>query len=278
MQLFFSTLIVSIVLTLIFYSPIMRMLSGANCTKPNYRKHYVVNSFGIMLPIIILMSSALFGIQFFARTGTSINSPGLLLLLSLVMPMSFVGFIDDLLGTRLIGGFRGHFSQLRFGILTTGTLKAIIGFSVSATIAAFVSGNIFDYLINVGVLVLSINVLNLFDLRPGRAIKIFSLSVIATFIASWTSSFWSLWGLIIPPVAGLLWGDLKEQSMMGDVGSNSLGAILGLAFVINLSQTANLIILIVLAVLHLITERYSLSKFIEKAPLIKQFDELGVKR
>lgn len=256
----------------------MRLLSGANCTKPNYRKHYVVNSFGILLPIIILMSSALFSIQFFARTGTSISSPLLLLLLSLVMPMSFAGFIDDLLGTRLIGGFRGHFSQLRFGILTTGALKAIIGFSVSATIAAFVSASIIDYLINVGVLVLSINAMNLFDLKPGRAIKVFSLSAIAVFIASWTSAFWSLWGLIIPPVAGLLWGDLKEQSMMGDVGSNSLGAILGLAFVINLSQTVNLIILIVLAVLHLITERFSLSEFIEKAPIIKQFDELGVKR
>ncbi|HEB13032.1 MAG TPA: hypothetical protein ENI11_05105 [Actinobacteria bacterium] len=256
----------------------MRMLSGANCTKPNYRKHYVVNGFGMILPITMLMSSALFSVQLFARTGTVINSLGLLLLFSLMMPMSFVGFVDDLLGSRLIGGFRGHISQLRFGILTTGTLKAIVGFSISATIAAFVSDNILDYLINVGVLVLSINAMNLFDLRPGRAIKVFTLSVVATFIASWSSPFWSLWGLIIPPVGGLLWGDLKEQSMMGDVGSNSLGAILGLAFVINLSQAVNLIILVVLAVLHLITERYSLSEFIEKAPIIRQFDELGVKR
>jgi len=256
----------------------MRLLSGANCTKPNWRKRYVVNSFGLLLPTVVLTATAVTMIQVFARSPGHINATELLALLALVVTTSFVGFIDDLIGNRVIGGLRGHFSQLRFGIMTTGTLKAIVGFAIAVIIAGFVSTNIIVFLTNAAVLTLSMNAANLFDLRPGRAIKVFSLATAATFIATWSSSFWGFWGLIIPPVAGLLWGDLKEHSMMGDAGSNALGAILGFAFVINLSETANLVILGVLVGLHLITEKYSISNFIEKAPILKQLDELGLKQ
>lgn len=256
----------------------MRLLSGANCTKPNWRKHYVVNSFGILLPVVIVASTGLFSLQYFARTGSGAASLELAVLLALVMTMSFAGFLDDLLGSRLIGGLRGHFSQLRFGILTTGTLKAIIGMSISLIVAGMFSADILRFLTNAAILTLSMNAANLFDLRPGRAIKVFSLGAAAVFAASWTAPYWSFWGLIIPPTAGLLWGDLKEQSMMGDAGSNVLGAILGFTFVINLSQITNLVILAVLVGLHVFAEKYSISNFIERAPILKQLDELGLKR
>lgn len=256
----------------------MRLLSGANCTKANWRKRYVVNSFGILVPIVMLSSLAIFTLQSFAATGEHLNATVLLALLTIVATMSFVGFIDDMLGSRLIGGLRGHFSQLRFGIMTTGTLKAIIGAAVSLIVAGFVSRDILTFLTDAAVMVLAINAANLFDLRPGRAIKVFTAGAAAVFIASWSADFWGLWGLIIPPVAGLFWGDMKEQSMMGDAGSNVLGAILGFTFVINLSQTANLAILVFLVLLHAIAEKYSLSDFIERTPIIKQLDELGLKR
>lgn len=256
----------------------MRLLSGANCTKANWRKRFVVNSFGLLLPTIMLPAAAIAMIQAFAGGPGNTIAIELPALVALVVTTSFVGFVDDLIGNRVIGGLRGHFSQLRFGIMTTGTLKAIVGFAISVIVAGFVSTGIVVFLTNAAVLTLSINAANLFDLRPGRAIKVFSLGALATFIATWTSSFWGLWGLIIPPVAALLWGDLKEQSMMGDAGSNALGAILGFAFVINLSETANLAILAILVLLHLVTERYSISNFIAKAPILKQLDELGLKQ
>jgi UDP-N-acetylmuramyl pentapeptide phosphotransferase/UDP-N-acetylglucosamine-1-phosphate transferase len=205
-------------------------------------------------------------------------------MLSLVTATAFVGFLDDLLGSRVIGGLRGHFSQIRFGIVTTGALKAFLGVSIATIVSAAISDTALLFLLNLGVLTLSINITNLFDLRPGRAIKVFALSSLAVFIAGFTApsagtaSFWRLWGFIIPPVLGLLWGDLKQRSMMGDAGSNALGAILGLAFVINLSWLANLVILGVLIALHLVSEKYSISTFIEKTPIIKQLDELGWKR
>ena len=278
MLLFLSALVVSTILTLIFYGPTIRMLSGANCTKPNFRKHYVVNSFGILLPVVLIASGAVFSLQFIARTGARFGPEGFSLLLSLVTATAFVGFIDDIIGSRIIGGLRGHFSQIRFGIMTTGTLKAVIGLSISIIIAAAVSGTALLFLLNAAVITLSMNAANLFDLRPGRVVKVFTIAAAATFAASAAAAFWSLWGFIIPPVAGLLWGDLKEQSMMGDAGANALGAILGLSFVINLSWVANLVILGVLVALHLVSERYSISAFIERTPVLRQLDELGWKR
>ncbi len=256
----------------------MRMLTGANCTKPNWRKVYVVSSFGILLPIVLIVTVAVSSIQIFAGISFGARTSALQLILIMVFTTAFAGFIDDLLGSRVIGGLRGHFSQLRYGIMTTGTLKALLGFSVSVAVAAYVSQNILEFLTNAAVLTLSINAVNLFDLRPGRAIKVFSLAAIATFAASWQSSFWGSWAMIIPPVGALLWGDLKEQSMIGDSGANVLGAILGLSFVINLSWMVNLVILGILVVLHLVSEQYSISRFIERAPVLRQLDALGQKR
>lgn len=265
-------------MTLIFFSPVMRMLSGANNTKSNFRKRYVVNSFGILLPIVMITSAAIFSFQFVARTGGGFGPPAFFLLLTLVVSNSFIGFVDDLLGSRVIGGLRGHFSQVRFGILTTGALKAVIGVSIAIIVSSAVSATVLLFLLNAAVLTLSINAINLFDLRPGRAVKVFGLSTLVVFAATLTAANWSLWGFIIPPVCGLLYGDLKERSMIGDAGSNALGAILGLTFVINLNWIANAAILGALIALHLISEKYSIGSFIERAPVLKQLDQLGWKR
>jgi UDP-GlcNAc:undecaprenyl-phosphate/decaprenyl-phosphate GlcNAc-1-phosphate transferase len=272
-------LAISTILTVLLYTPVMRLLSGANVTKPNYRKRYVVGAFGILLPMVMLTSAGLFALTRFAQTGSFVPSEGLLLLLVLVSGLGFIGFVDDILGSRLIGGLRGHFSQLRHGVVTTGTLKAVIGLALSALAAAALADNIFSFLVGLGVLALSINAANLFDLRPGRAIKVFALAAIGLLIAGWANQFfWALWGLIIPPVAGLLFGDLKEQSMMGDSGSNVLGAIIGLTFVINLTLIPLVAVLAALIALHAVAEKYSIGRFIERMPLLKQFDALGLKK
>src|SRR3990172_8052938 len=117
---FLSTIFISIVLTLILYRPVLRLLSGANCTKPNWRKRYVVNSFGVLLPTVMVVTAGLFSLQAFAATGSGLSALGMVVLLVLVVTTSFVGFIDDVLDSRVIGGLRGHLSQLRFGIMTTG--------------------------------------------------------------------------------------------------------------------------------------------------------------
>ena len=95
-------------------------------------------------------------------------------------------------------------------------------------------------------LVLATNALNLLDLRPGRAIKVFVLlGAGLTIGARELRPLWTL-GLFVGPalVAGAY--DLRERAMLGDTGANLLGALAGLWLVLVLSQTGQLIALALL--------------------------------
>ena len=63
--------------------------------------------------------------------------------------------------------------------------------------------------------------------------------------------------------------------MMGDTGSNPLGATLGLAAVMVLPQTAKTILALVLVGLNLLAERISFSRVIEDNRLLDFLDRLG---
>lgn len=69
--------------------------------------------------------------------------------------------------------------------------------------------------------------------------------------------------------------DIKAKSMMGDVGSNALGIILGIVTVVSYAIVIKYIILGLLILIHIITEKYSLTKIIEKNPVLDYFDKLG---
>lgn len=64
--------------------------------------------------------------------------------------------------------------------------------------------------------------------------------------------------------------------MMGDVGSNVLGAIIGLELM-NVSVLAKLAILVVLVGIHVYAEKGSLTSIIEQTPLLEYLDSLGRK-
>ena len=93
------------------------------------------------------------------------------LYLAAVALICLLGLLDDLVGTRESLGFRGHFSRLFKGELTTGAFKALgVGF-VSLFLAVFLSSDVMDVVVNTLLLALFTNLINLLDLRPGRAIK-----------------------------------------------------------------------------------------------------------
>jgi len=74
-------------------------------------------------------------------------------------------------------------------------------------------------------------------------------------------------------VAGFF--DLREKGMLGDTGSNVVGALAGLWMVLTLDTDGQVIALVVLLVVNVIGEFTSISAFIEKVPGLRHLDSLG---
>ena len=86
------------------------------------------------------------------------------------------GGYDDLAGSGDRRGFRGHLGALGHGEVTTGAVK-IGGIGATGLAAsALLGGGALDVAVNAGLIAGGANLLNLFDLRPGRAIKAAALA------------------------------------------------------------------------------------------------------
>ncbi|NLB18100.1 MAG: hypothetical protein GX825_05065 [Syntrophomonadaceae bacterium] len=191
-----------------------------------------------------------------------------------VMGMAFLGFIDDMLGQRDSLGFRGHFSLLfTKGRLTTGALKALGGGMIAIYVAMVYSADMGELVVNFLLVALFTNSMNLFDLRPGRCIKAFLLIFfpLLLFQGELFLAFLPLVGAVL----AFFPGDLKAKVMMGDTGSNVLGVTLGVMAVWGLSLSVRIGLVILLVALHILTERYSLTKIIEANQGLSWFDSLG---
>ena len=132
-----------------------------------------------------------------------------------------------------------------------------------------------EYLLSVALLVLATNFFNLLDLRPGRSIK--ALILLGAGLTIGSTDVHPLWtvGLFAGPVLVLLPLDLRERAMLGDTGSNVLGAIAGLWLVLTLSTLGQAIALGLIAIATVYGEFRSLSELIERAPILRQLDSLG---
>ncbi|HEX8120762.1 MAG TPA: hypothetical protein VF549_05780, partial [Solirubrobacteraceae bacterium] len=132
-----------------------------------------------------------------------------------------------------------------------------------------------EYLLGAGVLVLATNLFNLLDLRPGRSAKaLILLGAALTLGAQTADPLWTV-GLFLGPILVLLPFDLRERGMLGDTGSNAIGAVAGLWLVATLSTAGQAIALAVMAVVTVYGEFRSISALIERTPGLRQLDSLG---
>ncbi|MGH3023679.1 MAG: glycosyltransferase [Gaiellaceae bacterium] len=160
-----------------------------------------------------------------------------------------IGFADDVYG-GVERGFRAHLRARR----TTGVLKLAGIPLVGLLRTRSLSGAL--------LFALSANLLNQLDTKPGRCLKAYLLAA----------------GPLRAPIGLavlLLPYDLRERAMLGDAGSNALGAMLGLKSVERLHGPGRWAAIGALAGLTLLGERTSLGRLIERTPGLRALDRLG---
>lgn len=201
---------------------------------------------------------------------------------ALVSGMCLLGLIDDVFGTPGEKGFRGHLKSLIRGKMTTGALKAIGGLALSIAVLFPYSSPRWEVVVNGSITALSANLFNLLDMRPGRAIKVyFPLFGLVLFLLIKSRS-----GIICPfcaaggVVLALFPGDLRESHMLGDAGSNLIGATIGFGICLALSRFLfwRIVVLVVVMFLNLLSERFSFSRIIETSKILSWIDKTGRKR
>lgn len=251
--------------------PLFRsLLIESNVLRPNYKKDMIPVSMGIVfLPMLIINAIIL---AYFTTNFKDMLH--IFIFLFGLVSMFFAGILDDIIGNRDVSGLKGHFKSLLNGKLTTGGFKALLGGFIGLVISIAISKNIYDIVINTLIIALSTNLMNLLDLRPGRAIKGYLLiSIVLLFtLGEYTRN---LLLLIFPNVIAYFNQDLKAKAMMGDTGSNVLGISIGILFVMGYSLKVRLIWLAFLIFIHILTEKYSLTKIIESNKFLNFIDKLG---
>lgn len=192
-----------------------------------------------------------------------------------ILGFGALGLIDDMYGTRETGGFRGHFSLLLKGSVSTGFAKAAAGGILSLLLGLMISGYQPAPIIVNGLLIaLSANMLNLLDLRPGRAVSCFWAGLIVLMAAFPKSMFHVM---LLPVVISSLWItvlDRRARVMLGDAGSNALGAVLGVSFAMAAGLPWKVIAIIALVGIHAYAEKYSISRLIESNRILRTIDGL----
>ena len=267
-----------------FMIPLFKsMLVNSNVIRPNYKNEMIPVGMGIVFLPMMIINSIILGfvtlnnIWFVSSSNYNLNIVWLLCLalyIFSIMAMFFAGALDDLIGNRSVSGLKGHFKSLLKGELTTGGFKALFGGFVGLVVSVCISNDIVDIIVNTLIIALSTNLMNLFDLRPGRAIKAYLVIMIPIYITL-TGYIKALPLLILPNVLAYFNTDLKARGMMGDTGSNVLGISIGVLMAFGYGIKVRVAWLVFLVLMHLITEKFSLTKIIEKNKVLKFIDDLG---
>jgi UDP-N-acetylmuramyl pentapeptide phosphotransferase/UDP-N-acetylglucosamine-1-phosphate transferase len=224
--------------------------------------------------------AAVVGLLAAAASGDpALRGPGLLA----VVAAGSAGLYDDLYGATHARGLSGHLRALRDKEVTSGLGKLVAISAGAAASARLLSpagavrrapsfATRVDQASGAALIAGAANLANLFDLRPGRTLKLtLACSVPAacgTHAASATAA-----GLAGVTIASLP-ADLAEQTMLGDCGANALGALLGVLAAAGRRRTRGRWLATVLAG-TLASEAVSFSAAIDAVPALRWLDRLG---
>jgi UDP-N-acetylmuramyl pentapeptide phosphotransferase/UDP-N-acetylglucosamine-1-phosphate transferase len=252
---------------------VLRRLAEAGITRENYRGRLLPVPLGLVIVPAALV--ALVPVTLLARlTDLDIYPDNLGFAIVFVPGIALLGLIDDMLSGSG-RGWRGHGRDVLSGTLSTGLLKAAGTLGLALLVSSSLPGSDADFLLAAAVLVLATNTFNLLDLRPGRSVKAFILLGIGLSITTQNSEALAGLGIFTGPVLVAGFFDLREKAMLGDTGSNAIGALAGLWIVLTLDTDGQIVALAILLAVNLFGEFRSISNVIEKAPGLRHLDSLG---
>lgn len=242
-----------------------------NWLKTNYRGRVVPCSYGVIWWAFCCVLYA----ELAWAAAPETRSLSLAFLIS-AFGFGLLGLIDDLWGSAEVKGLRGHLRCLRQGKLTTGVLKAVGGLTVAMVTASLLHMG-WAMLLSGLLIALMANAMNLLDMRPGRAVSVFlvlSVAVVIYLLRSEQALTAALLGFLMAAALLLRRRDAAGEAMMGDVGSNLLGGVLGVSLAAGSPLWAQGVVLMLLVMLHIAAERISLSQWIESTPWARQLDRM----
>ena len=266
-------LVVALAVAFLIAGPTLRALTASGLERENYRGRRLPVPAGV----IIAAAAALALVPLVAvdeLAGARVLRDELRPVALYVFGVAFLGLFDDVLAGEP-RGWRGHGAAVLRGGISSGALKAAgsLGLALFALWGLGLSAS--HYLLAVAVLVLATNLFNLLDLRPGRSFKLFVLLGAALTVGAWDARAAAALGLFVGPalVVGLF--DLRERAMLGDTGSNMLGALAGLWIVLSLDPLGQLIAVIVMVAVTVYGEFRSITGLVDRTPLLRRLDSLG---
>uniref|UniRef100_A0A7C5V4D3 Uncharacterized protein n=1 Tax=Caldicellulosiruptor owensensis TaxID=55205 RepID=A0A7C5V4D3_9FIRM len=237
------------------------------------------NFMGMKIPycmgIVLALSWTIYLLQIFFSTA---DIKWLILSLSICC-ISLIGLLDDIFGDNKSKGFRGHVTRfIKDGEFSTGLLKMVLVPAVIFVSSVILQKKLVESVFYAIFGSLCVNLFNLFDLRPGRCIKVLWICVaLLSFFVHIDMATVGLLTLTVP----FFIGDLRGFYMLGDAGSNAIGYLFFLILTNSYSESYNLFLVwvafIVVFVLNVLSERLSFSKVIERNKFLNFIDMLGRK-
>jgi UDP-GlcNAc:undecaprenyl-phosphate GlcNAc-1-phosphate transferase len=268
--------LVALAAAIFLTAPILRHLTAEGLTRENYRGRVVPFPAGVAI-----VAAALVALGVCAALARLADARVLVAPLPSValygLGVALLGLIDDLLSgpPAKSRGWRGHGAAVLGGGFSTGALKAIGSLGLALFVLRFEGSTAWSYLLAVALLVLTTNLFNLLDLRPGRAAKAFVLLGIGLTLGTWDARPLEAIGLLAAPVLIVGLFDLRERAMLGDTGANLIGGLAGLWLVLSLGTTGQAIALAVILLMTIYGEFRSISALIERTPVLRQIDSIG---
>lgn len=260
-----------LIVTAVAWFSMRALLATPIFRRVNYRGREVATAGGLLIiPSLLAMELALTLSDQMAehslarRTGVVIG-----------VVFGCLGLIDDLWGDSSAQGFRGHLRAMVSGTLTTGGLKLLGGGIAGLGAGWTLYGNALDAVVVGSLVALTANLTNLLDRAPGRSTKV--TLALCPVVFAMAASFADL--LFLAVVAGsavaLLVPELGETVMLGDTGSNILGASLAVAIGASASREEALAFLVVVLALNLTSEKVSFSEVIQRSSVLRFLDMAG---